>query len=302
MSEEILEEKYFCRNCGDDRNHKLIYKHELEEKNGNIVNFIQNYMIIECLGCDCISFLRVGFDPDEIDFQYDIFPNYLKDGKELKNQNYIPKKIRYIYQETISALKSDSKILAAGGLRAIIEATCNHLDIGNGDLQKKIDSLHNKGHISRGESDRLHSIRFIGNDALHDMEIPKEEQLYALLDIVNQLLAHLFINDRKLSQSVETMVKTYMKFKILLFQSFCEDMINKELTLKQILSKKTRRLTKENFIEFEKRLKEDIKERKIKYLEIVKEEVIEKTGKENKITVYKFISKPNKPLFVRTRF
>ena len=72
---------------------------------------------------------------------------------------YLPENIRGIYVETIAAFKANISILTAGGLRAIIEALCNHLKIKGANLSERIDLLHNKGHLTLSESKRLHSIR-----------------------------------------------------------------------------------------------------------------------------------------------
>lgn len=194
----IMKEKYFCRTCKGLRNHKEI--HQEKTRGGDdegYFQWIRNFSIIQCLGCETVSFLEIYGDTEmiehnengELDYYYDksIYPNFLEKSDELENQYFIPESIRIIYKETISAFKANSYILTAGGLRAIIEAICNHLKIKKGNLADRIDLLHNKGHLTLSESKRLHSIRFLGNDALHEIEKPKKEQLYILLDIINHL-------------------------------------------------------------------------------------------------------------------
>lgn len=115
----------------------------------------------------------------------DVYPPYLGIGEELKGIHQIPETIRKLYKETIDALKVDSLILAAAGFRAIIEAICNYLKINKANLESRINLLFEGVHLTKNESRRLHSVRFLGNNALHETEAPKQEQLGILLRIIN---------------------------------------------------------------------------------------------------------------------
>jgi len=288
-----MKEKYFCRNCKGLRNHKEIH---IEKTRGGddegYFQWIRNFSIIQCLGCETISFLDVYGDTEmveyndegEPDYYFDstIYPSYLDKSDELDYQHYIPESIRLIYRETIAAFKANSYILTAGGLRAIIEAICNHLKIKKGNLADRIDLLHNKGHLTLSESKRLHSIRFLGNDALHEIEKPKKDHLYILLDIVNHLLANLFINDKKLKGKMDTIIDKYDEFLKLFQNKINKDMIGKEYSMKDILGKSVRLIPKKEYKKLEDELKKEIGLGKIDYISIVKEpdESIYKVEKE----------------------
>ncbi len=289
----MMKEKYFCRNCKGLRNHKEIH---IEKTRGGddegYFQWIRNFSIIQCLGCETISFLDVYGDTEmveyndegEPDYYFDstIYPSYLDKSDELDYQHYIPESIRLIYRETIAAFKANSYILTAGGLRAIIEAICNHLKIKKGNLADRIDLLHNKGHLTLSESKRLHSIRFLGNDALHEIEKPKKDHLYILLDIVNHLLANLFINDKKLKGKMDTIIDKYDEFLKLFQNKINKDMIGKEYSMKDILGKSVRLIPKKEYKKLEDELKKEIGLGKIDYISIVKEpdESIYKVEKE----------------------
>ena len=209
-------------------------------------------------------------DDGNPEYYYDkmIFPYYLEKGKELDHQNYIPENIRTIYIETIMAFKADLSILTAGGLRAIIEALCNHLKIKNDNLSVRIDLLHKKGHPTLSESKRLHSIRFMGNDALHEIVKPKKDHLYLLLEIINHLLANLFINDKIIKGKIETLVDNYDEFFRLIKSKITSEMIGNKYSLMLILDKSKKLLSKENIIEYEKKLCEEIIENKHDFIKL----------------------------------
>jgi hypothetical protein len=277
-----MKEKYFCRNCKGLRNHKLI--HEVKTRGGDdndYFQWIRKYSIIECLGCETVSFLEIYGDTEMIahnedgepDYYFDnyIYPLYLEESEELEYVHYIPDSIKVIYRETISAFKTNSYILTAGGLRAIIEAICNHLKIKKGNLADRIDLLHNKGHLTLSESKRLHSIRFLGNDALHEIEKPKKDHLFILLDIVNHLLSNLFINDKILKGKLETIIDKYDEYIKLIRNKIDKDMIGKEFSMREILGKSIRLIPKTEYKKLEDEFKKEINSGEIDYVSIIKE-------------------------------
>ena len=277
-----MKNKHFCRNCKGLRNQKEL--HKIERRGGDDDGYflwINKYLIIECNGCETISFLHI-YGNTEMSFindegyqeYYDeeiIYPYYLEKSNEIEYKSYLPEKIKMIYTETINALKSNSYVLTAGGLRATIEAICNHLKIRKDNLEERINLLHKKGHLTISESKRLHSIRFLGNDALHEIEKPKKEHLYLLLDIINHLLINLFINDKKIKGQIETLIDNYDDFLRLVKNRLTEEMISKEFTLFEILGKSKRLFPKGKIVELERQFIEEIKDKKHSFIKIGKD-------------------------------
>ncbi|MBT2161471.1 DUF4145 domain-containing protein [Zobellia barbeyronii] len=276
-----MKEKLFCNSCKGLRNQTEI--HKIEKRGGDEEGDFQwykSYSLIQCNGCDNISFFKVSgdtemYEQDEYghqDYYFDksVYPPYLKRGEAIKQPFYLPEKIRTIYSETIASFKSNSSILTAGGLRAIIEAICNHLKIKGRNLAERIDGLSENGNLTLAESKRLHSIRFLGNDALHEIEKPKDEHLYLLLEIVNHLLSNLFVNDKKLKGRVETMIDSYDDFIRLIQNRIDDEMVGKKMTLSNILDKSKRLITKKNLNVFENSFIKDISSKKITFVKVVK--------------------------------
>lgn len=291
-----MEHKYFCKECAGERNHKELFSKKINGSDDyDYLRWLNYYKVIQCLGCENISFLHIYGDTEMIthdedgapDYYFDnnIYPQYLEKGRELEFSFYIPISIREIYLETIAALKSQSYILTAGGLRAIIEALCNHLKIKKDILSKRIDLLHKEGHLTLSESKRLHSIRFLGNDALHEIEKPKKVQLYLLLTIINHLLSNLFINDKIIKGRIETIVNNYDEFLMLIKSKISNDMVGKEITINEIIGKTKRAVPKEKFNGFEKELIKNTKASKYEFLKLENEK--------QKESMFKVIQKPS---------
>ena len=277
-----MDKQYYCRICKGKRNHKLLQK---EDRTINTEDFCctESFSIIQCLGCNSMSFLRIYGDEDmkvtdehtgEPDYydEEEIFPKYIAGGIEIITMTYyLPEKVRNIYQETVEALKNDLYILAAGGLRTIIEAICNELRIKKRDISKKIDELLNKKHLTKAQINRLHSVRFLGNDALHEVDTPKKKDVYGLFEIINHLLEELFILDKKIQNGKYKIIDDYNDFKKLLVYCIKNHMIGNKYELKNIFKQYYRLIEKESLGDLIQKLNDEIKDGKIKSLEIVDE-------------------------------
>lgn len=274
---------YFCRKCKGVRNHNILFEKKLRGDE-QYIQWIEKFYVVECCGCETISFVKVYGDSEmvyvddngkpEYYENTQVYPHYLEKERELDDTAYyyLPQKIGTIYAETINAFKIKSYLLAAGGFRAVIEAVCNHLKIKKGNLATRIDTLFDKGYLTKKETKRLHSIRFIGNDSLHELEVPKREQLNIVFEIINHLLENLFIQDQKVNSSLEVIIDTYEEFIKFLRKKITKDCLNKELSIKDILGKSIRTINKKDLQEFEKQLINDIKAGKNDFLSLSKPE------------------------------
>lgn len=290
-----METKYFCRNCRGERKYEVLYKKKKtgEDEDAGFY-WAEDYLVIECSGCETISFVKIYGDSDMYDTDEEngtqeyytestIFPFFLEGGIEINEKYLLPETIRIVYNETIDAFKSKCYILTAGGFRAIIEALCNHLKIKKADLSTRIDLLNEKGHLTIIESNRLHSIRFLGNDSLHEMAVPKKEQLFIVLEVINHLLENIFIQDKKIEGRIAVVINSYDGFIRLLRNKISEDKLGKELTLTELLGN-SRRVIKKNLLEkFEKEFSDEISKGNQDFVKIA---AIEK-GKKTKYRIEK---------------
>lgn len=258
-----MEEKYYCRNCKGVRKHNLLF--EKSNSGSDDVDFLQwndKYMVVECSGCETISFVNVYGDSEmyntdnngKSDYYSNttIFPLFLEKGTEIEDIYLLPRTIQTIYKETIDAFKSGCYILTAGGFRAIIEALCNNLLIKEDNLSIRINLLYESGYLTLNESKRLHSIRFLGNDSLHEMAVPKEEQLLIVLKIINHLLENLFVHDKKIGDKIDVIIDKYDDFLNLIRSRISNDILGKETSIAELLGKSKRLIKKADIDKFEK--------------------------------------------------
>lgn len=149
--------KSYCNHCIKDTNHKVLYT-ETDSYRSDEISCDTQYMIIKCLGCDNISFRKdynddtmPSFDPyGEPNNIITIYPERTQviGLKEIE----LPRKIRTIYRETIKAINSNCLLLAAVGFRAVIEAICAEKEVGDTNLEDKINKLRDGGFITNDNS------------------------------------------------------------------------------------------------------------------------------------------------------
>lgn len=282
MAEEKLL-KNFCSRCHGETNHRALFTKQVHN-DPDEYDIRWSYKMLECLGCERISYRTDTHDiesayPDEYgqwtyDKSTDIFPSPLKGHKPLSETYVLPEKIRIVYSEAIDAFKANCYLLAGVGFRAVIEAVCIDKQIAGRSLESKINNLAKNRLITDKEADRLHSIRFIGNDSVHEMAVPKERALYIVLDIIEHLLKNLYLIDHQAKGQIETITSTYVEFIELLEKHLKEYKVGDEFPLAKYLGKDTRRLSG-RLSEFEAALIEEIKTGNYKHLKIGK---LEKFG------------------------
>jgi len=220
----MAEKKYiknFCSRCQFDTNHLILFLKTVNNEDEDY-HCAWKYMAVQCLGCESVSY-RTDFEdyevsyPDEYDnWHHDIttdrYPNSLKNYKSLSNTWILPEKIKIVYNEAINAFKSNCFLLTGVAFRAVIEAVCIDKEIKGRNLELKINNLSKARLITEKEAERLHSIRFIGNDSVHEMTVPKEKTLYIVLEIIEHLLKNIYIIDYQLKDNLETLINEYPDF------------------------------------------------------------------------------------------
>jgi len=92
------------------------------------------------------------------------------------------------------------RTLASG---ALIEAVCREQGIAGRNLEKLIDGLATQGVLSAAQANILHTHRFLGNVAAHEVISAQPRELVAALEIAENILRTIYVLP-KLSQQVKT--------------------------------------------------------------------------------------------------
>lgn len=260
----------YCTSCQSETKHTICATKTI---NGAFDEYMEMYQIVECKGCENLSFRIETHDylmvteEDETPITVLSYPEYLKGHTYLKGYHLLPEKIKDIYLQTILAFRGRSYLLTGAGFRAVIEAICIEEKIKGHNLEQKINNLTKNRLITDKEAERLHSIRFLGNDSIHEMEIPKEHKLFIVLDIIENLLKNLYIIDRQAKSVLDTIIKDYSDFETLLWKCAEKQNQDEEKTLKEIFGKHIRRLNID-FVLAEKAVIEGINKGVITFLRL----------------------------------
>lgn len=209
--------KAFCSVCRRDTNHDSLFEKKRRIDDDEMqVSFLDEWQIIQCKGCEDISFRHVSSNSDDYDPEdgtpYEmvrLYPQRSEDVLYIKGYYNAPLSVRGIYRETIDAFNNGLYILCAGGLRATIESICNAEGVVDGpvdktkvggpikivrvkDLMGKINGLNKKGIITKKQSEILHEHRYLGNNALHLSDAPSKKLLKTAIEIVEHTLYALY--------------------------------------------------------------------------------------------------------------
>jgi hypothetical protein len=238
--------KNYCVKCKQKTNHDIEGTHQIEHDPYDYHCMIE-HSVVKCRGCDTVSFLRVFHDIEgayPTDHDEWVVPKEIETYPKAKAGNldtkHLPDIVESIYTETCNAYRDGALTLAGIGFRATIEAICNDQGITGKELSARINNLAGKGLISKKDSTRLHSIRFMGNDAAHDIKKPSERSLQAALVIVEHLITTVYIIDRESVGKLDAIIEDYSKFEILLNERLEGFSVGDEYPLPKFLGKDTR--------------------------------------------------------------
>ena len=199
-----------CNKCGKKMNHQILMDYYesgtvvlgsdfdiTHGENDYTADFRNDYQIIKCSGCDSISYRSFNYFSEYQE------PEHGNDGtweerypapgrRNKKELKYLPSTLIPIYKEVIETYNNGSFILCAAGIRAVLEGICNNKGITDGALDKKIINMREQEFINPQHEDILHKLRFLGNDALHDLQTPTKEEIDTALDIIEHIIESLY--------------------------------------------------------------------------------------------------------------
>ncbi|MBD3337810.1 MAG: DUF4145 domain-containing protein [Candidatus Lokiarchaeota archaeon] len=197
--------RIYCNRCKSDTNHELKSEHHRDSYYDE-ANFqeIIGFRFFICAGCETgvleEYYTNTGYKDDNEKqlFDYEYHPIRSEFHVERKIFIKLPKKLNTIYREILNAFNSEANVLCAIGIRALLEGICADKKITGTNLSEKIDNLDNI--LPQNIVDNLHSIRFIGNSAAHELSSPKRIDLRLAIDILQDILNYLYELDYKTSR------------------------------------------------------------------------------------------------------
>jgi hypothetical protein len=203
--------KSYCTKCNRQTNQlvvKEVNQDYFEEESGWWDK--SEFQIIQCMGCDDISFRKLYNDisqqqhSDEDGTTQELFPQRGAHSRPIRPFRGLPFTIRTIYRETIDAYNANLTLLCGVGVRAVVEAICIEKSIisvktktggerNSKNLDGKIAGLATKGFLTVDNAEVLHELRFLGNEAVHDLTQPSIEELGLAIDIIELIIENIYM-------------------------------------------------------------------------------------------------------------
>ena len=194
--------RVFCGSCKQDTNHDVLCKKHAGSKDDGYY-WSQEHWFCQCAGCDNFCYAIETTTEDDLDGTWETYPSREGERQPIDRIYELPVNVRIIYKEVVEAVNAQLSILAAVGLRALIEAICKERGVTGNTLLALIDGLSNKGVLSEKQAKILHSHRFLGNVAAHKAQLASREEILAALEIAESMMKPIYILT-KLSEEIVT--------------------------------------------------------------------------------------------------
>lgn len=210
-----------CLTCKGPTKHRVIGSldksgTDYDQEEGWSVDWTDNFQIIQCQGCESVSFRHRSWFSEDADpitgedgSTERLYPKRSTDSVIAKPFYNVPSNLRRIYSELVDCFNNESPTLCAAGLRAIVEGICAQQGVVDGlvevpakgggtqlkrkdNLEGRIAGLHEKGVLTQSSAKTLHEHRYLGNDAVHELARPSEDELRLAIEIVEHTFEQLY--------------------------------------------------------------------------------------------------------------
>jgi hypothetical protein len=207
--------KFACKECSKETSHSIVAAYEESGSQdcggGNTFDWTTVSQIIQCQGCETVSFRVSSKNSEDYDFDYEtnsqsynevvkLYPGR-STGLKVIDSYLLPFNVQEIYHQTIFAIENEQNILAGIGIRALIETICKDLNAEGRDLFHKINYLHTMSIVTKEGVDTLHKLRVLGNDAAHEVKAHSRQQLSLAIQIIEHMLDGTYIIPKKVAQT-----------------------------------------------------------------------------------------------------
>lgn len=188
-----------------------------------LIHGADRFWILECRGCERIYFGHGSTFSENVDYQFNessrewtsyfpedvrFYPKTVERHRPewTKGLNFRFSEVSPLLNEVYKSLDHDLKILAAIGIRSLIEAIARHLKLDTKtSFRDTIEEMRKAQYITGRDRDFLEILSFAGGSAAHAGWQPKDAELSTMMDIIEGTIHRAIIlpdKARKLSDSV----------------------------------------------------------------------------------------------------
>jgi hypothetical protein len=167
---------------------------------------INGYLLWACAGCDTwtvenySTMIPEGEDPlifDRGNFIFSFIPERTKFHAQTKQFHQLSPALEGIYREILHSYNYGLPVLCAVGIRMLLEGICADHEIQGKTVAQKIEGL--TAILPTNIVNHLHDLRFMGNEAAHELNPPDQEQLHLAISLIEDILNFLYELDYRAS-------------------------------------------------------------------------------------------------------
>ena len=212
-----------CPKCRTKTTHKILHVegrgflcNSFPPPPGEALDFEQTFETISCNDCECVSFAHsyvVSRGSGATDERWvDYYPSPAS-----REQPWwllacsMNSELKLLCAEIYEALSGGQQRLAAMGIRALLEQVMVTKVGDQGTFAKNLDAFCDKGFVSPVQRDAINHVLEVGHATIHRRFVPKRSDLNTALDIVEGVLAAIYVHPRaaaELSDRVPTRTPT----------------------------------------------------------------------------------------------
>lgn len=203
QGEEIL---IACSECNNSTRHTVVASVDIKEDVTDVDEVVMlswtKHQVVKYLGCETYGFRRHYKDTEDFYVEgeemilmeaEEIYPPRLVGRKKLRDTRDLPYKVRRIYEETHNALVSEMPILAAVGIRGLVEAICHEEKASGKNLKEKVENLVALGVLTPSGAEIFQQLRLLGNESAHEIKRHHLWKLGIAFDVAEHVLQAVYL-------------------------------------------------------------------------------------------------------------
>ncbi|UZJ58247.1 DUF4145 domain-containing protein [Pseudomonas sp. KU26590] len=206
QTDKLLAHNYPCRKCGLETKHQTVSRYTergAQYYGGHHIDWAESNEIIQCLGCEEVSFRKCSTNSESLDYNYKTGQPYYVEtvafypgralGSKVIDHWLLPWSIGEVYKEARTAIENELFIIGGIAIRSLLESICSDVEAKGRNLAKKIDDLHARSLVTKEGVETLHKIRLLGNLSAHAAKRHTKDQLMLALEVVEHILIGTYI-------------------------------------------------------------------------------------------------------------
>jgi len=198
---DVFVRNIYCNHCKREHPHG-----DARQPFNDPHNNDRTWRLLSCSKCNALTFFLEEVEPGDLSQEYTYPARKPWEVKQLPN---LPASVDQLYREIVTSVDTECYLLAAGGMRAMIEAVCSDRGVTEGrnpyyvpgrpgsqernsSLASKIEGLGERGEISVRKVMMLHEHRILGNDALHELKFEDDVATKHALKVLESMLEEIY--------------------------------------------------------------------------------------------------------------